>query len=121
MENLKIAPTEAELAGKAIKPRVTVCDVEDAILGEYYMNPSDLFTDEGDSRIRTGLSCLTICVLVLKNGFTVTGESACADPDNFDFEIGARIARKNAIDKIWPLLGFQLKTKLHDEWDGEKV
>ena len=56
---------------------------------------------------------LTFCVLVLRNGFTVTGESACASPENFNAEIGRRIARENAINKVWPLLGFRLRDRLH--------
>lgn len=55
---------------------------------------------------------VNFCVLVLRNGFTVTGESACASPENFDAEIGRKIARENAVAKIWPLLGFSLKQKL---------
>ena len=51
------------------------------------------------------LGLLTFCVLVLRNGFTVTGESACASPENFNAEIGRRIARENAINKVWPLAG----------------
>jgi Phage protein (N4 Gp49/phage Sf6 gene 66) family len=58
------------------------------------------------------LNLLTFCVLVLKNGFTVTGESACASPENFDAELGRKIARGNAIAKIWPLMGYALKSKL---------
>jgi hypothetical protein len=58
------------------------------------------------------LGLLTFCVLVLKNGFTVTGESACASPENFDAEIGRKIARQKAIEKIWPLMGYALKDKL---------
>jgi hypothetical protein len=61
------------------------------------------------------LSLLTFCVLVLKNGFTVTGESACASPENFDAEVGRKIARQNAVSKMWPLLGFQLKQRLYEE------
>lgn len=57
-------------------------------------------------------SCLTVCCLTLKNGFTVTGESACASPENFNEEIGQRIAKSNARDKIWPLLGFRLRDEL---------
>lgn len=57
-------------------------------------------------------SCLTICCLTLKNGFTVTGESACASPENFNAEIGQGIAKSNARDKIWPLLGFRLRDEL---------
>ncbi|MFY9438982.1 MAG: Gp49 family protein, partial [Burkholderiaceae bacterium] len=58
------------------------------------------------------LALLTFCVLVLKNGFTVTGESACASPENFDAELGRKIARKNAIDNVWPLMGYALKERL---------
>jgi hypothetical protein len=52
-------------------------------------------------------SCLT-----LRNGFTVTGESACASPENFNAEIGQKIARQNAREKLWPLLGFRLRDQL---------
>ncbi|CAB4134980.1 Phage protein (N4 Gp49/phage Sf6 gene 66) family [uncultured Caudovirales phage] len=58
------------------------------------------------------LGLLTFCVLVLRNGFTVTGESACASPENFDEEIGRKIARRNAEAKIWELMGYELRTKL---------
>lgn len=58
------------------------------------------------------LSLLTFCVLVLQNGFTVTGESACASPENFDAEVGRKIARQNAVNKIWPLMGYELKSRL---------
>jgi len=58
------------------------------------------------------LSLLTFCVLVLRNGFTVTGESACASPENFNAEIGRQLARANAVNKIWPLMGYELRTKL---------
>lgn len=61
------------------------------------------------------LGLLTLCVLVLRNGFKVTGEGACTSPENFDAEIGRRIARANAVSKIWPLLGYELHTKLADE------
>ena len=65
--------------------------------------------------VPASLGLLTFCVLVLKNGFTVTGESACASPENFDAELGRKIARSNAIDKLGPLLGYALKQRLHDE------
>jgi hypothetical protein len=61
---------------------------------------------------------LTVCCLTLKNGFTVTGESACASPENFDEEIGRKIAHENARDKIWVLEGYLLKQKLYEEVTG---
>lgn len=57
-------------------------------------------------------TCLTVCCLTLRNGFTVTGESACASPENFNAEIGRKIARENARNKIWMLEGYLLKEKL---------
>lgn len=56
---------------------------------------------------------LTVCCLTLKNGFTVTGESACASPENFNKEIGEKIAYDNARNKIWQLEGYLLKEKLY--------
>lgn len=58
---------------------------------------------------------LTICVLTLKNGFQVTGESACAHPGNFNVLLGEKIAYDKAFDKIWPLEGYLLKEVLYQE------
>lgn len=57
---------------------------------------------------------VTVCCITLKNGFTVVGESACADPANFDAELGERIARENAADKIWALEGYLLRQRLSE-------
>lgn len=113
---------ESEIQDKGLTaPRVTPSDVEATIASEVY------FTAENGIVGASGLSCehirmnqpalslLTFCVLVLKNGFTVTGESACASPENFDAELGRKIARQNAVQKIWPLMGYALKQKLHEQ------
>lgn len=96
-------------------PRITPADVEANIRAETYFTAFDGFmTDDRDMTMQDAdaLKLLTFCVLVLRNGFTVTGESACASPENFDAEIGRRIARENAVQKIWPLMGYELRTKL---------
>ena len=96
-------------------PRVTPADIEANIVSEYYFTAADGSKASGSvlaERCPQALDLLTFCVLVLKNGFTVTGESACASPENFDAEIGRRIARENAEREIWPLLGYELRTKL---------
>lgn len=59
------------------------------------------------------LDLLTLCVLTLRNGFTVLGKSACASPANFSQETGEKVAREDAIRQIWPLLGYELRTKLN--------
>ena len=109
---------EAEIRAKGADkaPRITPADIEANIEIAYY------FTGQGALQFAAqngspfvahrSMGLLTFCVLVLKNGFTVTGESACASPDNFDAEIGRKIARENAVAKVWPLMGYALKEKL---------
>jgi len=67
---------------------------------------------DANTDIPVPLKTLTFCVLVLRNGFTVTGESACASPENFDAELGRKIARQHAVAKIWPLMGYALRERL---------
>jgi hypothetical protein len=103
---------EQEIQQKGLTaPRVTPGDIEENISGEYFFTAADATKE---SPRLPGLELLTFCVLVLKNGFTVTGESACASPENFDAELGRKIARQNAVNKIWPLMGYALKQKLHE-------
>ena len=114
---------EQEIQSKGLTaPRVTPADIEANIASEHYFTAADgqvgavarsTIEDAWDIAADAPLELLTFCVLVLKNGFTVTGESACVSPENFDAEIGRRVARENAISKVWPLLGFLLKDKLH--------
>ena len=129
---------EQEIQDKGLTaPRVTPADIEANIASEHYFTAGDgvigafvageFGAHGGDTvTVRRGiaspevlkpsLNLLTFCVLVLRNGFTVTGESACASPENFDAEIGRRIARENAVAKIWPLLGFRLRDKISGDW-----
>lgn len=108
---------EREIASKASKgPRVTIEDIEENIRGAYYFTAEDgvvgnVYEDMAPED-EVPLSLLTFCVLVLRNGFTVTGKSACASPENFDAGIGRNMARENAINKIWPLMGYELRSKL---------
>ena len=104
---------ETEIRRKGLTaPRITPADIEANISGEYYFTGD---TATAGSPQMDGLNLLTFCVLVLRNGFTVTGESACASPENFDADIGRRIARANAVQKIWPLMGYALRSSLHEK------
>lgn len=109
---------EAEIQAKGLTaPRVTPAKIESVILSEHYFTAADGVagaTHHTAVAPYAPLELLTFCVLVLQNGFTVTGESACASPENFDAEIGRKIARENAINKIWPLEGYLLKQRLND-------
>lgn len=106
-------------AGAAGAPRVTPADVKANIVSEWYFTAGDgahgaqTAEHPGITSIYdSALDQLTFCVLVLCNGFTVTGESACASPENYNAEIGRRIARENAVSKVWPLMGYELRSKL---------
>ena len=128
---------EQEIQDKGLTaPRVTPADIEANIVSEHYFTAADgvdgadiaaaraesshealtiIALDDDVSKAGTpmaALGLLTFCVLVLRNGFTVTGESACASPENFDAEIGRKIARQNAVNKVWPLMGYALKDRL---------
>lgn len=109
---------EQEIQAKGLTaPRVTPADIEANIKEEHYFTAGDALVHvyQGGpawQATSTAVDLLTFCVLVLNNGFTVTGESACASPENFDAELGRKIARQNAIAKVWPLMGYALKEKL---------
>jgi hypothetical protein len=63
----------------------------------------------------SALEQVTFCVLVLKNGFTVTGKSAVLSAANFNAKIGREVARRDAIRQVWPLLGYAEAERLHAE------
>lgn len=122
---------EQEIQAKGLTaPRITPADLQANIASEHYFTAIDgvlgAYKNNDDVRVEVispdwevprsieALGLLTFCVLVLRNGFTVTGESACASPENFDAEVGRKIARQNAEQKIWPLMGYALKQRLHE-------
>lgn len=106
-------------------PRITPADIEANIASEWYFSGGDgaygamlagaPVSEQPPVPVAHPLRLLTFCVLVLKNGFTVTGESACASPENFDAGIGKRVARENAVSKVWHLLGYGLRCKLAEQ------
>jgi len=102
---------EQEIQDKRLTaPRVTPQRIEEVITGEDY-------------HVFNGTT-LTVCCLTLANGFTVTGESACASPENFDVELGKKIARDNAKQKIWALEGnkrYSAKSKIERRSERKKI
>ena len=92
---------EQEIQDKGLTaPRLTPDMIDGAIVGEdYHVFPT---------------TQLTVCCLILANGYTVVGSSACASPENFNEEIGRKIARENARAQIWALEGYLLKQKLYE-------
>lgn len=111
---------EQEIQAKADKaPRVRQADVEAEIVSAHYFMASDAIQQDraihasGPGGWKLGSTqFLTICVLQLRNGFTVTGESSVVSPKNFNAEIGRWLAYDNAVAKVWMLLGFRLRDQL---------
>jgi len=93
------AQIEKEIQDKGLNaPRLNPQMIDETVVSEqYHVFPG---------------TTMTVCALTLRNGYIVTGESAAASPENFDKEIGRKIARDNARNKIWALEGYLLKEKL---------
>ena len=92
---------EYEIQNKGLNaPRLTPAHIDSTIREiKYYVVPE---------------TTTTICSLVLMNGFVVNGESAAASKENFDAEIGRKVAYENAREQIWKLEGYLLKQKLYE-------
>nr|GAT42301.1 predicted protein [Mycena chlorophos] len=80
--------------------KLTLNDIQAVIENSIYYQP------EGTT--------LTICVLILTNGFTTVGESACINPADFDAEMGKQLAYRDAETKIWRLEGYLRKQAAYD-------
>lgn len=107
-------------------PRVTPAEIDAAIVERHFFTAGEgVLGSQLESARKNGvtltysdatehepLANLTICVLVLANGFTVIGHSAPASPANFRTDLGREIAERNAKEQLWPLLGYALRDKL---------
>lgn len=128
--------TEDQTTEQAIKaagadkfPRVTPADLQANITSEHYFtagdgligaagrsgreHPTGAALVDYDFTASPSLQLLTFCVLVLRNGFTVHGVSACVSPQNFNAEIGRKVARENAVRELWPLMGYALRERMN--------
>ena len=114
MDSLQV--TDQQSAAVAVAPRVTLQDIEDSIAEKYIgtageavrlFNPGEIY--------HTVLDILTVCILVMKNGFTVIGKSAPASVENFNKELGAKFAYEDAVRQLWPLMGYALRDKLYND------
>jgi hypothetical protein len=100
-------------AAGAIAPRVSLADMEGKIKQQHYFTAGEALTAiKGAGVAGDPLNLLTICVLVMQNGFTVIGKSAPASAENFDTEKGRRFAYEDAIKQLWPLEGYALRERL---------
>lgn len=98
---------ELQQKGKTA-PRITGAHVDACIVGKAF------------SRIPDTLA--THCVLALYNGWTIHATNAGpVSAENFDPEVGERLAFEAARDKVWQLEGYLLADRLHRAAGGEPV
>lgn len=114
MHSETLKATDAYSAVGATAPRVSLSDMEGKIARQHYFTANQAVCAAEDSVSYPGdpLSFLTVCILVMRNGFTVIGKSAPASPENFDAEKGRRFAYEDAIKQLWPLEGYALRERL---------
>lgn len=129
MDSPTLQATEDYSAAKSTAPRVSLKAMESKIVAEHYLNaaaavvalrqplPGERVYDERGvaSATKSPLDGLTICLLVMRNGFTIVGKSAPASMQNFDEEKGRRFAYEDAIEQLWPLEGYLLREQI---WVG---
>lgn len=107
---MSIEHTDREAAAVAVRPRVKLSDIEEEIKGRY-----DFTADKAIGAHMPAmdeLRLLSICLLVMRNGFVVVGKSAPASPENFNADLGRKFAYEDAIRQLWPLMGFALRDRL---------
>lgn len=110
---MSIQDTDTIAAAKATAPRVSLKDIEDNIALRIDTTGIELAANPAlDLTTHNSLRILSICLLVMKNGFTVIGKSAPASEQNYDMELGKRLAYEDAIRQLWPLMGYALREKL---------
>lgn len=108
-------------AGANKAPRITPADIEAAIAGEHYFTAAEgvIQSEAGATQaelVPLELNLLTFCVLILKNGHRIVGvNEGPVSAANFDAALGRKLARQKAVDQIWPLLGYELRSKLADD------
>jgi hypothetical protein len=105
--------TDDYSAASATHPRVSLADMESKVKAQHYFTAGAAVAALGQpTDPNSPLDLLTICILVMQNGFTVIGKSAPASPQNFDTEKGSRFAYEDAIKQLWPLEGYALRERL---------
>lgn len=106
---MSLEATEAECAANAAAPRVSLASMEAKIAARYDLTAD---TAVSEAPVHDALKLLSICILVMQNGFSVIGKSAPASAANFNAELGRKLAYEDAIRQLWPLEGYALRERL---------
>lgn len=112
MTKSSLQVTDEASAAVATAPRVSLQSIEDKIKAEYTFTADKALAG---CAIVDEVKIMTICLIIMENGFTVIGKTAPASPANFNAELGMKLSREDAIRQIWALEGYALREKLHED------
>lgn len=107
---MSIEITDKEAQAAAVAPRVSLDCIKEAIAAQYEFTADKALGT--DMPVHDALSRLSVCILVMRNGFVVIGKSAPASPENFNADLGRKFAYEDAIRQLWPLMAFALRDRL---------
>jgi len=110
---MSLQSSDQEAASVSVAPRVSLADIESRISARYDLTADKALGD--DVPIMDSLRLLSICILVMRNGFTIIGKSAPASAANFNADLGRKLAYEDAIRQAWPLEGYALRDRLSAE------
>lgn len=108
---------DAEAAAVQKGKRVTLKEIENAIAERHHFVLADALYKVGALKApvdKHPSAVMSICVLVMKNSYVIIGKSASADPKNFNSDLGRKLAYDDAVKQLWPLMGFELRSKLNE-------
>lgn len=98
--------TEREIQAKGLTaPRVTLADLQENVVDV-----------EIHKHVTKSGQVLRWAILTTRCGFAVVGNPSCAvSTENDNAELGERVAIENSRSTLWPLMGYELRKRLHDE------
>jgi hypothetical protein len=107
---MTLEATEAECAVGRTAPRVSLASMEAKITAKHFVNGADALPP--GHPVPPSMALLTLCFLVMENGFVLIGKSAPASAANYDKALGERLAYEDAIRQLWPMEGYALRDRL---------
>ena len=109
--SMSLQAAEAECAAVSVAPRVSLDDIKAAIRSEYHFTGAQAIA-QLQAPIDCALEVLSVCLVVMNNGFVIVGKSAPASAENFNADLGAKLAYEDCIRQLWPLMGYALRDRL---------
>lgn len=124
MDSLQV--TDDASAAVAVAPRVALADITAKIAHVFYARGDSIVdsateTEKDDvaspldpaDDVSYACRLLTVCIVVMQNGFIVIGKAVPASPENFNVDLGRNLAYEDAVRQLWPLEGYLLRETLH--------